>query len=131
MDLKSISSSNPNIEHILAQTPDFNSTALGFSDDEDYINYEHRLGNLTLLEKSYNASIQNKIAIDKVETYDRSYFIMTNKVGTEISAKGHFKKGDVTDRTKVLAKYISEKWWCEIENTADVLNYSQTSIEEE
>jgi hypothetical protein len=131
VDLKSISSSNPNIEHILAQTPDFNSTALGFSDDEDYINYEHRLGNLTLLEKSYNASIQNKIAIDKVETYDRSYFIMTNKVGTEISAKGHFKKGDVTDRTKVLAKYISEKWWCEIENTADVLNYSQTSIEEE
>ena len=131
VDLKSISSSNPNIEHILAQTPDFNPTALGFSDDEDYINYEHRLGNLTLLEKSYNASIQNKIAIDKVETYDRSYFIMTNKVGTEISAKGHFKKGDVIDRTKVLAKYISEKWWCEIENTADVLNYSQTSIEEE
>lgn len=130
-ELKRISDLTPNIEHILAQTPDFNPLALGFNDDEDYVNYEHRLGNLTLLEKSYNSSIQNKNAIDKVETYDRSYFIMTNKVGTEISAKGHFKKDELIDRTKKIAQYISKKWWCEIENNSDVLNISQTSVTEE
>ena len=41
------------------------------------------------------------------------------------------KKDELIDRTKKIAQYISEKWWCEIENNSDVLNISQTSVTEE
>ena len=49
---------------------------------------------------------------------------MTNKLGTEISANGHFKKNDLIQRIKEIAKFISESWWCEIENSQEVVNYS-------
>lgn len=72
--LRSISVKNPNIEHILSQTPTFDPSAFGFNDKEDFIDFEHTLGNLTLLEKGLNSSVQNRNAIDKIDGYDRSFF---------------------------------------------------------
>jgi uncharacterized protein with ParB-like and HNH nuclease domain len=111
-ELIAISNKNPNIEHILAQTPTFAPRALGFKNKEDFIDFEHNLGNLTILERSLNSSIQNKSAIDKVETYGKSTFIMTKMIGSEIDTKKTFTKTELNERTKLIAEYCLEKWWC-------------------
>lgn len=113
-ELRKISSLTPNIEHILSQTPNFDPIALGFTDEEDYINHEHKIGNLTLLERSLNSSIQNKAAIDKVDAYDRSYFAITNKLGSNIVSLTGFYKKDIIERTQLLSDYCGRRWWCEI-----------------
>ena len=122
-ELKKISSLNANIEHILSQTPNFAPVALGFTDEEDYINYEHRLGNLTLLEKSLNSSVQNKAAIEKIDYYDKSYLVVTKQLGSKINGLKGFTKKDLQDRTKILAEYVSKRWWCEISSIDENLKY--------
>ncbi len=111
-ELHTISNKNPNIEHILAQTPTFAPRSLGFKNKEDFIDFEHTLGNLTILERSLNSSVQNKNAIDKVDTYGKSVFKMTKMVGSEIDSKKTFSKLELQERTKVLAEYCLERWWC-------------------
>lgn len=111
-ELIAISNKNPNIEHILAQTPTFAPRALGFKNKEDFIDFEHNLGNLTILERSLNSSIQNKSAIDKVEAYGKSTFIMTKMIGSEIDTKKAFTKNELNERTKLIAEYCLERWWC-------------------
>ena len=112
-ELKDISALNPNIEHILSQTPNFDPTAFGFTDEEDYINHEHRIGNLSILERNYNSSVQNKAAIDKVDTYDRSCFFIMKEVSSHIYSKGGFDKADILERTKKLSEYCTSRWWSE------------------
>ena len=111
-ELIAISNKNPNIEHILAQTPTFAPRALGFKNKEDFIDFEHNLGNLTILERSLNSSIQNKSAIDKVEAYGKSTFIMTKMIGSEIDTKKTCTKTELNERTKLIAEYCLERWWC-------------------
>ena len=69
-ELKEVSNLNPNIEHILFRRL---LTLILFASDslieEDYINHEHRIGNLSILERSYNSRVQNKAAVDKVARY--------------------------------------------------------------
>jgi hypothetical protein len=128
-ELKNINLLNANIEHILAQTPNFSPLSLGFTDEEDYINYEHRLGNLTLLEKSLNSSVQNKTAIEKVGYYDRSCLSMTKQLGSIIDGLKGFTKDDLKERTKMLAEYVSKRWWCEISNIDETLKYDDQEEE--
>jgi hypothetical protein len=128
-ELKNINLLNANIEHILAQTPNFSPLSLGFTDEEDYINYEHRLGNLTLLEKSLNSSVQNKTAIEKVDYYDRSCLSMTKQLGSIIDGLKGFTKDDLKVRTKMLAEYVSKRWWCEISNIDETLKYNDQEEE--
>lgn len=111
-ELKNIVSKSPNIEHILAQTPTFAPRALGFKNKEDFIDYEHNIGNLTILERNINSSVQNKSAIDKVESYGKSIFVMTKKVASEIDTKKSFTKTELQERTKELANYCIDRWWC-------------------
>lgn len=109
--LKQLVSKTPNIEHILSQTPTFDPVAFGFEDKEDFIEYEHTIGNLTILEKGLNSSVLNRNAIDKVEGYGISLFSMTKKLGSLIDTKKGFDKSDIKARTQVLAEYCSERWW--------------------
>jgi len=111
-ELLNISNKSPNIEHVLSQTPTFTPRSLGFKNKEDFVDYEHNLGNLTILEKSLNSSIQNKNAIDKVDAYGKSVFIMTKKLGSEIDSKKTFSKAELQERTKMLAEFCLERWWC-------------------
>lgn len=110
-EMKELVSKTPNIEHILSQTPTFEPSALGFDNKEDFIDYEHNIGNLTVLEKGLNSSVQNKNAIDKIDGYGRSSFSMTKKLGSSIDTSKGFNKADLKARTKVLADYCSERWW--------------------
>ena len=103
---------NPTIEHILSQKPKFTLKSHGFRSTEEYLEYEDTLGNLTVLEKSFNSSAQNKNTFEKVKVYDKSIFKMTNAISTQISTKQEFKKNDIDERTELIAEYLSSKWWC-------------------
>lgn len=112
-ELKDLVNKTPNIEHILSQTPTFDPIALGFENKEDFIDFEHNIGNLTILEKGLNSSVLNKNAIDKIEGYGRSSFIITRKLGSNIDTNKGFNKVDLQIRTKKLADYCSRRWWSE------------------
>lgn len=114
-ELKKIVAMTPTIEHILAQTPDFIPESLGFKDMEDFVSYEHRLGNLTLLEKSLNSVIQKKVPLLKVDLgYDKSSFEMTNKLASYITSKKSFAKQDIVDRTEEMKDYCIKHWWADV-----------------
>lgn len=100
------------IEHILSQKPKFTLRTHGFKTNDDYLEHEHTLGNLTLLEKSLNSSVNNKHVFDKIPYYDKSKFKMTKKLATELNHLGQFKKTDIENRTERIAEYLEEKWWC-------------------
>lgn len=114
-ELQKIVATTPTIEHILAQTPDFKPESLGFDDMEDFVSYEHRLGNLSLLEKSLNSAVQKKVPLLKVSIgYDKSIYEMTNKLASYITAKQTFAKQDVIDRTEELKDYCNKRWWADV-----------------
>ncbi|MFW1665542.1 DUF262 domain-containing HNH endonuclease family protein [Acinetobacter ursingii] len=117
-DLQDLVKKSPNIEHILSQTPTFDPIALGFDNKEDFIDFEHTIGNLTVLEKGLNSNVQNKNAIDKIDGYGKSLFTMTRMLGSEIDTNKGFNKESVQKRTQTLADYCMERWWSErsIEN---------------
>lgn len=110
-EMQDMVSKIPNIEHILSQTPAFDPIALGFDSKEDFVDYEHYLGNLTVLEKGLNSSVQNKNALDKVDGYGRSSFPMTKMLASEIDTYKGFIKTDLLSRTKMLADYCLNRWW--------------------
>lgn len=125
-ELKNIVNTVPTIEHILAQTPDFAPESLGFKDMEDFCSYEHRLGNLSLLEKSLNSAIQKRVPLIKVELgYDRSIFPMTKKLGSEIANYSKFTKVELDKRTKELREYCMKRWWADVpaESPMDVISF--------
>jgi len=129
-ELKKITSLEPNIEHVLAQTPDFDPVALGFVDEEDYINHEHRLGNLTVLERALNSAVKNKVPIDKTDTYDRSYFLETKSLGSIIQGKKRYTKAELLQRTAVLSAYCEKTWWCDVTNLESEAAFGSKAMEE-
>lgn len=132
LELQKIVSTIPTIEHILAQTPDFQPESLGFEDMEDFVSYEHRLGNLSLLEKSLNSTVQKKVPSLKVELgYDKSCFEMTKKLASDIIAKQTFAKQDVIDRTEELKGYCVKRWWANVPEGLPDDVISDESITEE
>lgn len=112
-ELKKIVEKVPNIEHILSQTPNFDPTAFGFQNNEDYIESEHKIGNLTLLEKSLNSGAHNLNPAEKISIYDRSIYGMTKKIATELDTTRRFDKLAILQRTTILADFSAQIWWCE------------------
>lgn len=111
-ELKKMVGKQPSVEHILSQTPKFSPRALGFRNTEDFLTFKDALGNLTLLEKNLNSSIQNKSALDKVDSYGKSSFKVTKKVGSEIDTNKGFTKSELKTRTEEIANFCNEVWWC-------------------
>lgn len=108
-----IDNKKPTIEHVLSQTPKFSFRSHGFKDEDDFLEFENIIGNLTLLEKRLNSSVQNRNAIEKVSYYDKSIFKMTKELASSISKKGEFKKAHIKERTKEIATYCNNRWWDE------------------
>lgn len=110
-ELQDLVNKSPNIEHILSQTPTFDPIAFGFDNKEDFIDFEHTIGNLTVLEKGLNSSVQNKNVIDKIDGYGKSLFTMTRMLGSDIDTNKGFNKKSVQKRTQNIADYCVERWW--------------------
>ena len=72
-------SETDSIEHILPQNP---NEEWG-EDNYDFDALIYRLGNLCLLEKSYNTDIENKPFSEKIEAYKKSAFETTRSIPTE------------------------------------------------
>lgn len=66
-----------------------------------------RLGNLTLLEKDLNESIQNGPFSEKAKEYKNSEMLMTAKLPDEFTSWG---EDEINKRTKSLASYIDKIW---------------------
>lgn len=72
----SFSSETDTIEHILPQNP---GEEWG-DDNYDFDSLIYRLGNLCLLEKSYNREIENVSYDDKIKVYQKSAFVTTKTI---------------------------------------------------
>lgn len=118
-ELKELVSKKPNIEHILSQTPNFDPNTFGFDSAEDFIDFEHTIGNLTILEKALNSSVQNKNVHEKIDGYNKSYFTVTRKLASEIDSKKEFNKKSVESRTHLIADFCMERWWSEYRLNTD------------
>lgn len=128
-ELKDLVGKSPNIEHILSQTPTFDPASIGFDNKEDFIDFEHTIGNLTVLEKGLNSSVQNKNAIDKIDGYGKSLFVMTKMLGSEIDTNKGFDKKSVLNRTKTLADFCIERWWSDKSVESPMTTISEDDIE--
>ncbi|MEA3642097.1 MAG: DUF262 domain-containing HNH endonuclease family protein [Lamprobacter sp.] len=111
-ELESLMASNPTIEHILSKTPNFKPRALGFKNDQDFEEYQNLLGNLTILEKKINSSIQNSNISGKTAAYKKSKFKMTSELGTDLAVNPGFNKKTMLDRGKKLSDKFAQ-WWPE------------------
>ena len=109
--LRNIMKTDPTIEHILSQHPNFTPTAYGFANDEDFEVHKNLLGNLTLLEKKINSSIKNYDLVEKLKGYSASKVKMTSKFATFLSTTKTFKKGELQDRGQQLVDNFAKRWW--------------------
>lgn len=111
-ELISLSKKRPTIEHIVSQVPKFSPPSFGFKNLEEFMEYEHTLGNLTVLEEKLNKAIQNKNPSEKVQSYDRSFFKITKVLSSSIAKQKQFTKADIEQRTEALSNYCANRWWC-------------------
>lgn len=112
------------IEHILPQNPP-DTVKAAFDVPEQYLHYVGRLGNLTLLEKSINASISNNIYQEKRKLYEKSHFVLTqaisqkptigintqiNRAVSILRTYDHWNSKDIADRQKLLVELALHAW---------------------
>ncbi|MCI9286300.1 MAG: DUF262 domain-containing protein [Muribaculaceae bacterium] len=110
------------IEHILPVTPASDEAAAGI---EDYDRVKSMLGNLTLIEKPINRSIQNKDFSSKVEEYHKSKYYLTsslkeidvvgnntaiNRIGKFLKSFDHWDRQTIEERQDLLYKLSLEIW---------------------
>ena len=111
------------IEHIMPQACTDAST-YGLT-DEDFKSYVGSIGNLSLLERTYNAACQNKSYSEKCAIYPSSAFYLTrslpalevagvntsaNKMNNNLKSWVVWNKQSIEDRTEMLYK-LSEMVW--------------------
>lgn len=110
------------IEHILPFTPESDEAKAKI---EDYDRVKTLLGNLTLIEKPINRSIQNNNFTDKVEEYHKSMYYLTssikevdvvgnntavNRIGKFLKSFTTWDKSTIEDRQDMLYKLSLEIW---------------------
>lgn len=107
--------SEPTIEHVFAEEPTFDFPSRGFALNDDYVEKNHKLGNLLLLEKAINSRCQNKTVEEKIEDlnlYSQSDFAGVQHFrATRLANGGQIFSGkDIEERTEELAKFCVERW---------------------
>lgn len=109
------------IEHILPQTPNSDTELT----KEEYESQVSMLGNLTLIEKSINASIQNSIFDKKVIEYGKSNIYLTksicqldtvggntaiNRINEKLKTFDYWDKTTIEKRQEMLFQLSTEIW---------------------
>jgi hypothetical protein len=105
----------PTIEHIFPEKPTFDFPNHGFVSEAEYLEKNHKLGNLLVLEKSINSRCQNKTVQEKLRDlnlYNRSQYRGVRQFRAERQAAngGVFLGGDIDKRTEQLAKFCLARW---------------------
>lgn len=95
------------IEHIFPQNPSPEALA-AFDQPEELANLMPRLGNLTLLEKSINASISNGPFPQKQPDYDKSVILLTKSLGSSISVGSNTAYSRVARLLETFEEWSSE-----------------------
>ena len=72
------------LEHIMPQAAD--NDDYSFADEDTRKEYLNHLGNLTLLDKSLNASVKNGNFSDKLDHYKACEFVITRALAEEIDS---------------------------------------------
>ena len=72
------------LEHIMPQAAD--NDDYSFADEDTRKEYLNHLGNLTLLDKSLNASVKNGNFADKLDHYKAGEFVITRALAEEIDS---------------------------------------------
>lgn len=72
------------LEHIMPQAAD--NADYSFDDEDSRKEYLNHLGNLTLLDKSLNASVKNGNFVDKLDHYKACEFVITRALAEEIDS---------------------------------------------
>ena len=94
------------IEHIMPVSCS-NISVYGIKAQEDYDFQKNRLGNLTLLEKTLNASIQNDSYSDKLVAYANSKFYITRSLNGLVDVGGKTKINEMNKKLKTWTKWDS------------------------
>ncbi|NEP77996.1 MAG: DUF262 domain-containing protein [Okeania sp. SIO3C4] len=112
------------IEHILPQKPS-EEVIKNFDKPNEIKKYSSKLGNLTLLEKSINASIQNSSYSSKIEPYKQSKLYLTKSIVESIQVGKNsqidravknlkpfeqWTSNSIEERQKILANLALEVW---------------------
>ncbi len=112
------------IEHIMPSTYT-DISDFGFNEVDDYNAYKNRLGNLTLLEKTLNATIQNNTFSGKKEAYDQSGFYLTksinglidvgtdtaiNRMNRKLKSWSSWSADSIEERQEVLYELSKDIW---------------------
>ncbi|MET9261581.1 DUF262 domain-containing HNH endonuclease family protein [Amycolatopsis sp. NPDC004079] len=99
------SSKSVTVEHIFAKS----SKRVAFDSDDDFRRFgsiKDQLQNLTLLERSLNGSLEDKLFPEKISAYAGSAFSLTRKIA-ESSEWGF---AESTSRAEFLARLAVEAW---------------------
>lgn len=106
-DLKPYISKKIEIEHILPQT--ITPQVLAEFDHPNTIkDYVGRLGNLTLLEKTINTSIQNQPFSEKKKAYPKSQYILTRTISEEIEVGKNTTINQIVSHLQTFPSWTSE-----------------------
>lgn len=120
------------IEHILPKTPKNGFMPEEFNDEEEYMNYVHKLGNVALLESTINQAVNNyndlsnnwfelkqneykKSDIITTDLLDHDYTIGANTAVTRFKADSEYSfktwdKGSILKRQSILLELAFETW---------------------
>ncbi|NEN93855.1 MAG: HNH endonuclease, partial [Okeania sp. SIO3H1] len=123
-DLNNFLKASIEIEHILPQKPT-EEVIKNFDKHNEIKKYIPKLGNLTLLEKSINASVQNGLYSSKIEPYKQSKLYLTKSIVESIQVGKNsqidravknlkpFKQWtskSIEERQKILTNLALEVW---------------------
>ena len=123
-DIENYCAKNIEIEHIMPQEClDF--TSYGIKNEEEFMEYVTKLGNLTLLEKTFNSSCKNKLFEQKKPFYSGSQFYLSSSIFSltavgvnnaavrmdqKLKAWMTWDKESIEERQKMLYDIACEIW---------------------
>ena len=123
-DVEGNCASNIEVEHIMPQECQ-DKDKYSMTNEEEFLKYLMSIGNLTLLEKTYNSSCKNKSYEEKKQFYQSSTLYLTNSIhelsgpGANNAAKKMDKKlkswdawnkKSIEERAEILYSLAEEIW---------------------